>query len=145
MCDVTQSHFFWVTSKELVCHILSHLFFFFSIRVLFSPFKFLTQFLESHNAFMQVSNTPLSQTLQMQISLFSTTITTGSLEQVMNQKYQKWLFLFMMKLFMIKKKKHFSSISISIHWELSLYYLDFDKGMLQVGISNLAVLLYLVW
>lgn len=140
MCDVTQSHFFWVTSKELVFHILSHLFFFFSIRVLFSPFKLLTQFLESHNAFMQVSNIPLSQTLQMQISLFSTTITTGSLEQVMNQKYQKWLVLFM-----IKKKKHFSSISISIHWELSLYNLDFDKGMLQVRISNLAVLLYLVW
>lgn len=140
MCDVTQSHFFWVTSKELVFHILSHLFFFFSIRVLFSPFKFLTQFLESYNAFMQVSNIPLSQTLQMQISLFSTTITTGSLEQVMNQKYQKLLVLFT-----IKKKKHFSSISISIHWELSLYYLDFDKGMLLVRISNLAVLLYLVW
>lgn len=96
MCDVTQSHFFWVTSKELVFHILSHLFFFFSIRVLFSTFKFLTWFLESHNAFMQVSNTPLSQTLQIQISLFSTTITNGSLEQVMN-KYQKWLVLFMIK------------------------------------------------
>lgn len=54
---------------------------------------------------MQVSNTPLSQTLQIPISLFSSAITTGSSEQVMNQKYQKWLVLFM-----IKQKKHFSSI-----------------------------------
>lgn len=50
---------------------------------------------------MQVSNIPLSQTAQMQISLLSTTITTGSLEQVMNQKHQKWPVLFM-----IKQKKH---------------------------------------
>lgn len=59
--------------------------------------NFWLKFLKSHNAFMQVSNTPLSQTLQMQISLFSSTITTGSSEQVMNQKYQKWLVLFMIK------------------------------------------------